>query len=73
MPSNKRKINIHTFFDSKRVLDKNNTLNTKYTNIGSNKNSAYETFTWMKNQNKNKNKKNLSKSMTSFNLTKQKI
>ena len=67
LPSNKRKINKLTSLDSKRE-NKENSLNRKYTNIGTGKNSVFETFNWMKNKNKNKKNKNLSKSQTSFNF-----
>ena len=68
LSSNRRKINDPTSLNSKRVKKENNSLYKKYTNIGTGKNSAFETFAWMKNKNKNKKNKILSKSMTSFNF-----
>ena len=68
--SNRKKTNIHSSFDSKRMEKRSDALYRKYTKIGGNKNSAFETFNWMKN--KKNNKKNLSKSMSNYNFSKEK-
>ena len=60
-----RKTNIHNSMDAKNINKQKNLFDRKFTNIN-NKNSAYETFSWMKKKNNKDKDMNLSKSMSSY-------